>query len=193
MNKKKKKILDKQKAILDAALAILSEKGFHGTSTAEISKKAGVASGTLFHYFKTKEELINVLYYEVKKSIGYALNNDLESVTSIKSKLKHYFMRMIEWGLENPQKFIFLNYFDYSPYINAITQEEAYKYYNLFIETVEDAIKEEILKDVPLDFMISYMSNQTRVTTQFILNNPEMDVDMLKKISYEMSWDSIKG
>ena len=60
---------EKKQTILDASLKFFVENGFHGTSTAEIAKTAGVATGTLFHYFKTKEELINRLYLHTKESM----------------------------------------------------------------------------------------------------------------------------
>jgi AcrR family transcriptional regulator len=50
----------KQK-ILDAALQLFQENGLEGTTTKQISKKAGIAEGTLFNYFKTKEDL--ALYF----------------------------------------------------------------------------------------------------------------------------------
>ena len=65
----KEQVKDKRTAIIEAALKLFTERGFHGTSTAEISKEAGVATGTLFNYFPTKEDLINSLYFEVKGAI----------------------------------------------------------------------------------------------------------------------------
>src|SRR5215475_8630248 len=47
--------------ILSAALQLFREKGIEGTTTKEISKKAGIAEGTLFNYFETKEDL--ALYF----------------------------------------------------------------------------------------------------------------------------------
>ena len=44
---------EKQKAVMEAALKLFTEKGFHGTPTSKIAKDAKVATGTLFHYFKT--------------------------------------------------------------------------------------------------------------------------------------------
>ena len=46
---------EKREAILDTALVLFTERGFFGTPTSMISKEAGVATGTLFFYFKTKE------------------------------------------------------------------------------------------------------------------------------------------
>lgn len=50
-----------KKAILAAALKLFAEKGFYKTSTRAISRKAGIAEGTLFNYFETKEDL--ALYF----------------------------------------------------------------------------------------------------------------------------------
>ena len=58
------KNVDKRKAILDACLSLFCESCFQETSTASISQKAGVATGTLFLYFENKEELVNELYLE---------------------------------------------------------------------------------------------------------------------------------
>jgi len=50
-----------RRAILRAALQLFAEKGFYRTTTKAISKKAGIAEGTLFNYFETKEDL--ALYF----------------------------------------------------------------------------------------------------------------------------------
>ena len=46
-----------RKALLKAASELFSRKGFHRTTTKEITRKAGIAEGTLFNYFPTKEDL----------------------------------------------------------------------------------------------------------------------------------------
>jgi AcrR family transcriptional regulator len=54
--------------ILRAALELFREKGFEGTTTKEISRRSGIAEGTLFNYFKTKEDL--ALYFFQKETEG---------------------------------------------------------------------------------------------------------------------------
>src|SRR5258708_5450901 len=64
---KREKNKEKTKGrILSAALELFREKGLDGTTTKEISKKAGIAEGTLFNYFKTKEDL--ALYFFHKET-----------------------------------------------------------------------------------------------------------------------------
>ena len=59
-----KRLQNKEKtrrAILRAALELFAQKGFYHTTTKAISRKAGIAEGTLFNYFETKEDL--ALYF----------------------------------------------------------------------------------------------------------------------------------
>ncbi len=58
MNKETNQITESQQKIIDAAIAIFSEKGYAASSTSQIAKKAGLAEGTIFRYFRTKKELL---------------------------------------------------------------------------------------------------------------------------------------
>ncbi|PWU15127.1 MAG: hypothetical protein C5B50_15880 [Verrucomicrobia bacterium] len=64
-----KRIIKKQRTkerILEVALDLFCRKGLHGATTKEISRKAGIAEGTLFNYFETKEDL--ALYFFEKEA-----------------------------------------------------------------------------------------------------------------------------
>ncbi|WP_418302829.1 TetR/AcrR family transcriptional regulator [Lysinibacillus fusiformis] len=52
---------ERRNEILDTAESLFSEKGYEKTSTTDITKKMGVAQGTLYYYFKSKESLANAL------------------------------------------------------------------------------------------------------------------------------------
>lgn len=70
----------KKEQILASALELFVTLGFHGASTSAIAKNAGISNGILFHYFKTKEELIIELYIEIKKGMMDAL--EIDTITS---------------------------------------------------------------------------------------------------------------
>ena len=78
---------DKQEAILDTALTLFTERGFFGTPTSLISKEAGVATGTLFFYFKTKEDLIDTLYCRIKTEAAAAMCQGLEEEPGVRDRL----------------------------------------------------------------------------------------------------------
>lgn len=52
------RLSDKQVQILEAAIGLFAEKGYAATSTSEIAKRAEVAEGTIFRYYKTKKDLL---------------------------------------------------------------------------------------------------------------------------------------
>lgn len=60
---------DKREAILAAALALFAEQGFHNAPCAQIAQRAGVAAGTIYRYFESKDVLIGELYHEIERSV----------------------------------------------------------------------------------------------------------------------------
>jgi AcrR family transcriptional regulator len=56
--------VDKRRQILDAAIRVFARQGFHATRVADIADEAGVAYGLVYHYFKSKDEVLDELFVE---------------------------------------------------------------------------------------------------------------------------------
>jgi AcrR family transcriptional regulator len=56
--------VDKRRQILDAAVRVFARQGFHATRVSDIADEAGVAYGLVYHYFKSKDEVLNELFTE---------------------------------------------------------------------------------------------------------------------------------
>ncbi len=56
--------IDKRRQILDAAIRVFARQGFHATRVSDIADEAGVAYGLVYHYFKSKDEVLNELFSE---------------------------------------------------------------------------------------------------------------------------------
>ena len=56
--------VDKRRAILDAAIGVFARQGYHATRVADIADEAGVAYGLVYHYFRSKEAVMNELFAE---------------------------------------------------------------------------------------------------------------------------------
>ncbi|HWX88238.1 MAG TPA: TetR/AcrR family transcriptional regulator [Solirubrobacteraceae bacterium] len=59
-----KTVPDRRRAILDAAVRVFARQGFHACRVSDIADEAGVAYGLLYHYFPSKEEVLNTLFLE---------------------------------------------------------------------------------------------------------------------------------
>jgi AcrR family transcriptional regulator len=55
---------DKRRQLIDAAVRVFARKGFHASRVGDIAEEAGVAHGLLYHYFKSKDEVLQAVFHE---------------------------------------------------------------------------------------------------------------------------------
>ena len=56
--------VDKRRMILDAGVRVFAKRGFHHCRVSDVADEAGVAYGLVYHYFRSKEEILNTLFLE---------------------------------------------------------------------------------------------------------------------------------
>jgi len=183
----------KREAILNAALHLFTTQGFHGTPTSQIAKVAEVATGTLFHHFKTKEHLINTLYADLKNEMKEHIQQDIESETSIYKKIYTLWYNCIKWGLHHPEKRAFLNQFGHSPYITQLTKEEAMNHFSFVYNLLEDGQSQDIIKPIPSDLLHTVIYGLISSTTEYFILHPEQfEHAQHRDESFKLFWDCIK-
>src|ERR1700677_5086061 len=92
---------DRRAALLAAAAKVFAEQGL-SASTSLISSTAGVSEGSFFTYFKTKDELVNALYREIRLELADAVLANFPRRASVRQRLEHVFTKYVSWGVENP-------------------------------------------------------------------------------------------
>lgn len=183
---------DKQTEILKAALKLFVNYGFHGTPTSMIAKEAGVANGTLFHYYKTKDELIVALYVQLKKDMGGCIFVHQDNADSIEERCRKFYTAALNWGLNNTVEFRFLQQFGNSPYVQLIPkelQEQSQSWMNV----IQEGIKAKIIRPLPPDYIASILSSHLYGVNQYILT-ANITGSARKKLvneSFEMVWKMI--
>jgi AcrR family transcriptional regulator len=188
----KEHVKDKKTAIIDAALKLFTERGFHGTSTAEISKEAGVATGTLFNYFPTKEDLINSLYFEVKGQLSQSMGKGIEAQSTFKEKFRKIWSNLIKWGVDNQEEFHFVGQFCSSPYITKYTREEVMKEYVFLHDLVNEGIKTGVIKDFSAELTISMFYQASRTVVNLILDSDSsQDKNKFIEDGFQIIWNGL--
>lgn len=185
----KEQVKDKRAAILKAALKLFTERGFHGTSTAQISKEAGVATGTLFNYFPTKEDLINSLYFEVKGELSRSMGKEIEVQGIFKDKLKKIWSNLVRWGIENQDEFLFVGQFCSSPYITKFTRDEVMKEYVFLHKLVDEGINAGEIRDFSAELTIAMFYQSSRTVVNFILDSDSsLDENKVLDDGFQIIW-----
>jgi TetR/AcrR family fatty acid metabolism transcriptional regulator len=79
--------VDKRRNILDAAIRVFARQGFHSTRVSDIADEAGVAYGLVYHYFTSKDEVLNELFTERWSLLLAAIDEADSSAESPRNKL----------------------------------------------------------------------------------------------------------
>ncbi|MCK9579848.1 MAG: TetR/AcrR family transcriptional regulator [Methanoregula sp.] len=150
---------DKQETLLKTALRLFVERGFYGTPTSLISKEAGVATGTLFFYFKTKEDLIDTLYRQVKAEAAEAMCRGLDNEPDAKAKLLLLGRNAVAWGTEHHEKMKFMEFFAHSPFVSTTAQKEGMSRFLFMQDLIEEGIREGTIRDIDTGLLIFMMAS----------------------------------
>jgi TetR/AcrR family fatty acid metabolism transcriptional regulator len=78
---------DKRRLNLDAAVRVFAHKGYHTTRVGDIAEEAGVAHGLLYHYFRSKEELLETIFRETWRDVLDAVRAVEETDESARDRL----------------------------------------------------------------------------------------------------------
>lgn len=109
---------DKRARLLDAALDLFEKRGFDGVAVPEIAKAAGVATGTIYRYFKTKEELVNALYKHWKGIYNQQIMGPVPEGLSPREIFALYWHRMADFARKNYRAVRFLDLHYHAPYLD---------------------------------------------------------------------------
>jgi TetR/AcrR family transcriptional regulator, fatty acid metabolism regulator protein len=89
---------DKRSLITEAAIEVFADKGFHQARVSDIAKKAGVADGTIYLYFKNKEDLLLSIFEqkmdELLTGLGQVLAHTDDPVVQIREFARFHFQQV---------------------------------------------------------------------------------------------------
>jgi len=184
--------MSKRDAVVKSAYELFAKEGFHNTTTAKISKNAGVATGTLFTFFKTKEELIDTIYLEAKEEILRKIQIAIDLEKSVYQNLKIVFRTWGKWALKEPIKFKFVIQYSNSAYITETTKEQVASNCSNFNSIYQRGIDEGLIKDLPIDFLSSIFGSCGVATINYLIENPDLKKDRFISEAFEIFWKGIK-
>ena len=78
---------DKRRLILDAAVRVFARKGYHTSRVGDIAEEAGVAHGLLYHYFRSKEELVMAFYVRTAEEARDIIPAEMERSRDLRKRI----------------------------------------------------------------------------------------------------------
>lgn len=184
--------MSKREQILETTLELVTELGLHATPMSLIIKKSGAASGTIYHHFQNKEELIDVLYSELKKEMGDAIILNIDEPLNYKEKFFLILKNLFTFFIENPKKFKFIEYYSNSSLIEKEIKEINQRNYQAAIDFLESGIQIGILRDMPIILMINLIFGNISTLVKMIISEEIIFSEELLNKVIQSSWDSVR-
>jgi len=138
-----RKTIDRRTVILDVALRTFVRRGYPETKVAEIASEAGVAEGTLYNYFASKEDLLLALFDEKWGWIINEIRKKISRLNDPNRKLKAIFSLVVRMFKKNRQlaELFMVDIKQSSVFLNNYTINRIVEFLDLIEEVLEEGKK----------------------------------------------------
>lgn len=183
--------LEKREKILKSVYALTGKQGLASVNISGISKTAGIATGTLYTYFKNKEELVQLAYAAVEDKMTQEMYRDFDINMPIRQSLKQIYINMLNYRLKNYDETVFIDQYVQSRYIqiNFSKQLAEYEIQNKpLYDLLEKGQQEGIIKALDAIILISFFDGAVRSCSTGIIQKLFPLSQQLIDNCFDMVW-----
>jgi AcrR family transcriptional regulator len=185
---------EKRENILKSALKLFVANGVQNTTTAEIANEAGIAAGTLFLYFKTKNELINELVLKIVNDQSDSITSLLDPSFSAQETFLAIWNGTIRWFLEDLDVYQYIQQIRDSGMVAEAVVEESGKYLSYYFVAIQKGLKEGSIKPYPMELVGDFLYHDIVAVMNLIKTQPDQAKreDFIRQ-GFEIFWNGIKS
>lgn len=183
---------EKRERFLTAALKLFVANGIQNTSTAEISREAGTAAGTLFLYFSTKQDLIDELVLWIAKKEAAVINGLLTPSPSVRETFFIIWDGSIRWLLENMDAYRYSQQVRDSSLVTPEVAQESGKYFAFYYDAIQKGLETGLLKPYPADLIGGFLYQDIVATMDHLRaqSDPQKLAQTIQQ-GFDLFWDGI--
>ena len=197
---------DKREEIMQAALELIAEHGFHGAPMAMVAERADVGAGTIadgagvaksniYRYFESKDALIAEIFSELERTVVESLMQGYSVDRPLRDRFIHLSTMIIRYFMDHAIYFRFIEQYLNSPYGVSMRRERLLgkaRDIDLFRHLLQEGIDRRELKDLPLALHFALAFGPIlSLLRDHILGFLELDEDLIRK-AVEACWDAVR-
>ena len=183
----------KEQQIFDATLELVVKTGLAGVTMCDISKAAGIATGTLYIYFKNKEDLINELFTLCRKQSAAFYFNNLKDEEPFEESFQKVFYNIVQYRLHNFKKSVLLEQYYHSPYVSEKNRQLSASQLQPFYKLMERGKKEKLVKDCDSLLILWFVVGCINEVMKGCYYKKRQVADSEIADLYTMCWDGIRN
>lgn len=184
---------EKLKAIARATFALVAQTGLSGLTMAAIAREANLATGTLYVYFASKEELMVALYEQAKTAVTARLMEGDDARAPFRARFQRMWTNWLDNRLDHYAEMVFVEQYYNSPWFSESSRELSARLSKEWIGVIETAKAHQILKDVPTVLLLNAFGGSVRETANLLRSGALKRTDAHLAMAFGLCWDGIKA
>lgn len=183
---------NKIQQIHSAAMKLVVKTGFSSLKMADVAKEAGIATGTLYIYYKSKEELINELFILTKKEIADVMLSPDNQSPILYESFRKMWMAYFLFCYRNPEKMLFVEQFLYSGLISEDNIKLSNNYFAPLDQFLELAKQQSYIKNMDVEILKASMQGALHEIIKVLMkNNLPIESFPLNSL-FDLTWNGIR-
>jgi AcrR family transcriptional regulator len=183
---------EKEELIYQTVLDIIMEKGLSGLKVSEIARKAGLAHGTVYIYFKNKKELINELYKKAKRKASTNILNSTDLEGDYRVALELIWRNYVSYLIDNQRETKFLMQCIQSSFLEKESLKIGDDFLNHLNGFFDKGKKDRQIKNLDNQLIISVIIGLAKEIVQKVNEKTLKMTDELMDDSFELCWNAIR-
>ena len=179
-------------AIYKATLALVKGRGLAGITMCDISREASIATGTLYIYFKNKDELIRALFTECREKSAYYYFQGIDQQLPFEERMQKLFRNIICFKVKHFEISAFLEQSYHSPYVDVIDLKKKQKAMAPLFALIKEGIEIKKIKNIEVQIIVSYLFGIVNEMVKRAHFSNKKITDAVITDVYAMFWDGVK-
>lgn len=186
-----KKQITRREKVLQTALKMISEGGFHGSPMSELAARSGVAVGTIYHHFPSKDELIEALHEECRQRVSVWVISASDPKLSIARRFASIWIALHGYLSKNPLEFSLLRQYESSPFLSEEDAGSAF-FTAEVMEFFKEAVKSGKLRKLKPGMVASLFTGLvSAVVSEEFRTGKKLTGKELGELA-DMSWNALR-
>ncbi|XZF12384.1 TetR/AcrR family transcriptional regulator [Chitinophagaceae bacterium MMS25-I14] len=186
--------MNRKEAVLKSVLKLVNREGFYHLNMKSIAQEANVAAGTIYVHFKGKAELINALYLMIVNDFKETVLSGYKEGRSFRENFFEMFHNAVDFYVNDPDCFSFIEQYTYAPFIFKETQEENFVMMEPVYKIIGEAKKQKLVKNLPPELLVSMIWGPvTMMMKLHLAHKVDLGNKQTKQKLLQACWDSISA
>lgn len=184
---------EKFESIARATYALVERSGLSGLTMAEIAKTAGIATGTLYLYYPSKEALINSLYEKGKTATSQRLSVGYDPAAPYRARFRQVWINLIMNRVEHFQEVLLQEQYYNSPWFSEESRALSSRLMVNWVAFIDEGKTQEILKNVPTPLLGAAIFGSAREVANLVRSKTITFDDATINAAFGLCWDGVKA